>query len=309
MSRLRANTFLLLSCVIGIVTAVQGAEPVVKPEQVIANHLNSIGTEQARGVKSRVTEGSAHFRILTGGSANMDGKAVLVSQGRKFQYMTKYPNTEYHGERIIFDGDRDSIAAATSHQSRSIFGEFLRTQDAPIREGLLGGVLSTSWPLLNLDDRKAKVTFEGVKKIDGQSLIDLHYKPKKNTDLDIHLYFDPETYHHVRTVYTMSQRAGIAQAGNPGIPVPGVGQTDASSAPISRDTSETVSARQSETRYRIDEKFSDFATVDGLTLPKRYVLSYSQELQDGRTNLWEWDVTTQMVNNNVELDPRNFEIR
>ena len=64
-----------------------------------------------------------------------------------------------------------------------------------------------------------------------------------------------------------------------------------------------------ETRYRIDEMFSDFATVDGLTLPKRYVLSYSQELQDGRTNLWQWDVTTQVVNNNIDVDPRNFEVR
>lgn len=309
MHRLLVNVFVFLSCLIGMFLVAEGAEPVVKPEQVIANHLNSIGTEQARGVKSRVTEGSAHFKILTGGSANMDGKAVLVSQGRKFQYMTKYPNTEYHGERIIFDGDKESIAAATSHQNRSIFGEFLRTQDAPIREGLLGGVLSTSWPLLNLDDRKAKVSYEGIKKVDGQNLIDLHYKPKKSSDLDIHLYFDPENYHHVRTVYTMSQRAGIAQAGNPGIPVPGIGQTDASSAPISRDTSEIVSARQSETRYRIDEMFSDFATVDGLTLPKRYVLSYSQELQDGRTNLWQWDVTTQVVNNNIDVDPRNFEVR
>lgn len=239
----------------------------------------------------------------------MDGKAVLVSEGRKFQYMTKYPNTEYHGERIIFDGDRETIAAATSHQNRSIFGEFLRTQDAPIREGLLGGVLSTSWPLLNLDDRKAKLSFEGIKKIDGQNLIDMRYKPKKNSDLDIHLYFDPETYHHVRTVYTLSQRAGIAQAGNAGIPIPGKGDTDASSAPLTRDTAETVSARQSETRYRLEEKFSDFATADGITLPKRYVLTYSQELQDGRTNLWEWDVTTQMVNNNVTLDPRNFEVK
>ena len=124
-------------------------EPVVNPDQIVANHLNSIGAEAVRtGGQGRVAEGAAQFRILTGGSATLDGKSVLVSTGRKFQLMMKFPNTDYHGERIVFDGDRVQIAGATAQQARSIFGEFIRTQDVIIREGLLGGVLSTSWPLL-----------------------------------------------------------------------------------------------------------------------------------------------------------------
>ena len=48
------------------------------------------------------------------------------------------------------------------------------------------------------------MTFEGLKKIDGQELYDLRYRPHKGTDLDINLYFDPETYRHVETVYTLT---------------------------------------------------------------------------------------------------------
>lgn len=60
-------------------------------------------------------------------------------------------------------------------------------QDTVIREGLLGGVLTTAWPLLNVDQRKAKLNFDGLKKIDGQEVYDLRYHPHKNTDLELSL--------------------------------------------------------------------------------------------------------------------------
>jgi hypothetical protein len=208
----------------------------------------------------------------------------------------------------VFDGERVQVASATAQQTRSIFGEFIRTQDTIIREGLLGGALSTSWPLLNLGDRKAKLSYDGLKAIDGKKLIDVRYKPKKSSDLDIHLYFDPETYRHVKSVYTMSIKAGIVQAPNAGTPIPALNQQDASS-PVSRDTGETLSARQNETRYRIEETFGDFKTTDGVTLPTQYVLKYTQELQNGRTNLWEWDMSEKQISNNISLDPRNFEVK
>ena len=286
------------------------AEPVVNTDQIVANHLNSIGPEAVRtGGQGRVAEGAAQFRILTGGSATIDGKSVLVSTGRKFQFMMKFLNTDYHGERIVFDGDRVQIAGATAQQARSIFGEFIRTQDVIIREGLLGGVLSTSWPLLNLGDRKAKLSYDGLKMIDGKKLIDLRYKPKKDSDMDIHLYFEPDTYRHVKSVYTMSIRAGIAKAGFGDVPTPGKGEVDITSAPIAPSTSETASARQNETRYRIEESFGDFKTTDGVTMPTQHVLKYTQELQNGRTNLWEWDMSEKQISNNISLDPRNFEVK
>lgn len=150
-----------------------------------------------------------------------------------------------------------------------------------LREGLLGGVLSTAWPMLDLDARKAKVGYEGEKKIDNRQLLTLSYRPMKATDLLIFLYFDPETFRHVMTSYELTIRPTIV--------------------------AEIANARQQESRYRIEERFGDFRTVDGLTLPSHYDLRFTEELQNGFTKSLEWDITTTRVLNNVSLDPRNFQ--
>jgi hypothetical protein len=71
---------------------------------------------------------------------------------------------------------------------------------------------------------------------------------------------------------------------------------------------EVASARQQETRYRIEERFSEFKSQDGLMLPSHYDLRFQEELQSGFTKLVEWDVNTTRVLNNITLDPRNFEV-
>src|SRR6266550_1489814 len=228
------------------------ADDVSNPEQLVAHHLESLGPAKARAeAKTRVAEGMVEFRISTGGAGVLNGKSVFVSEGRKLHLIMKFANNQYRGERFIWNEDKVQIAAATARQDRSSFGEFLRGQDAVIREGLLGGVLSTAWPLLNLEDRKPRLSYEGLKTIDGQQLYDLRYRPQRSTDLDIHLYFDPQTFRHVRTVYKLTVEPSI-----------GVRETD--------------SARQQETRYRIDERFTDFQTVDGLVLPAHYVLQFTR---------------------------------
>jgi hypothetical protein len=158
-------------------------------------------------------------------------------------------------------------------------------QDAVVREGLLGGVLSTAWPLLNLNDRKAKLSFDGVKKMDGQELYELRYRPRKSTDLEINLYFDPQTCRHVETTYSYSVSQSLTEGG------------------------ETSVARQQQNRYRLTEKFSDFKTVDGVTLPTHDDIQFSQELQGGHTSLTEWDLKGLDVSSNIAVDPRNFEVK
>ncbi len=61
----------------------------------------------------------------------------------------------------------------------------------------------------------------------------------------VKIYFDPETYHHVMTVYTVEITPGMA-----------------------REITESV--YQHENRYTIEERFSEFQPVDGLTLPTHY---------------------------------------
>jgi hypothetical protein len=237
---------------------------------------------------------------------------VLVSEGKKFQFMMKLPNNDYRGEQFVFDGDKDKVAFSTARQTRSDLGLFMFGQDAAIREGLWGGALSTAWPLSSLEEHKAKLSFDGLKKIDGQELYDLHYRPHKSSDLEIHLYFDPQTYHHVETVYSYSVSQSFANlapstaVGN--APSPGAGGT-AGTPGSAGGTAESAAARQQQTRYRLQEKFSDFKTVDGVTLPTHYDIQFSQELQSGRTTLSDWDLKGLEVSSNIPVDPRNFEVK
>ena len=260
------------------------SEPITSAADLVTHHLDSIGDAKTRaGIQSRAAAGTAHFHIMVGGGGSLDGKSQFVSEGGKLHFMMKFANNEYRGEHFIFDGNRIQVSTATATLSRSELGGFLYSQDAVLREGFWGGILSTAWPLLDLDKRKAKLTFEGIKKIDGQDMYELRYQPKKNTDIEIRLYFDPATFHHVRTVYTLN--TGMAMA------------------------SETTNSRQQQTRYHLEERFSDFQTIDGLSLPARYDIRFTEELQSGSTTSYEWEILESSINNNVSLDPRNFDVK
>jgi hypothetical protein len=276
----------LLWSAFGLVGQALAAGPPTNADELVTQHLDSIASPSVRaGIKTRVAQGPVHFTIMVGGTGNLDGKAFIVSEGKKLQFMMKLPNNEYRGEQFVFDGDKDKVAFSTARQTRSALGNFVFVQDAVIREGLLGGVLSTAWPLLNLDERKAKLSFGGLKKMDGQEVYDLRYHPHKNTDLEIDLYFDPQTYHHVETIYSYSVSEGLTLGG------------------------EKAAARQVPNRYRLQEKFSDFKTVDGVTLPTHDDIQFSEELQNGTTKLSEWDLKGLDVSSNVPVDPRNFDVK
>jgi hypothetical protein len=270
-----------------------------KPEDLIARHLQSIGTPEARqGSKSRVMEGTANYRVLVGGAGQLSGKAALVSESHKINLLLKVMTTEYHGEQIVFDGDRVKVVGTYADKRRSEFGDFILANDAPIREGLLGGVLSTAWALEDVDSRKPKLQLEGIKQIDGRSVEVLRYQPKKGTALQITLYFDPATGRHVKTLYTASQQPVAAQT--VAISDPRIAQMDSADA---------RSARSQQTRYRMEEDFADFQTVDGLTLPTSYQLRFTEEMENGFTKSVWWNVSTNRILNNVSLDSRNFEAR
>ncbi len=295
---------------------VVAANPPTNADELVAQHLDSIASAQVRvGLKTRVAQAPVRYSILVGGAGVLDGKAQMVSDGKKLQLVMKLPNNEYRGEQFIFDGEKDKVAFSTARQARSAFGNFVFVQDAVIREGLLGGVLTTAWPLLNLDERKAKLSFDGLKKIDGQELYDIRYRPHKSSDLEIHLYFDPQTYRHVETTYSYSSSENFANL-KPSTSV-GVGPTSGGNAAggsagagnLTSGTAELASARQYLNRYRLTEKFSDFKTVDGVTLPTHYDIQFSQELENGRTTLSDWDLKGLEVSNNMSIDPRAFDAK
>ncbi len=219
----------------------------------------------------------------------LEGKGAVVSEERKVDILLKF-HTDYEGEQFISDGDKSYIAARRVDHRRTSFGEFVKSQSLLLQEGLLGGALSTGWTLLNLDHANPKLSYGGLKKVDGRQLMVLHYESKKGNDMNIRLYFDPETYQHVMTVYELTAAAGLGALPNrPG-------------------AEPTQSSRQRDIRYTLEERFSNFTTTDGITLPAHYNIHFIEELQNGRTGLYEWDMTMNEVQDNLTLDPRNFQI-
>ena len=273
----------VLLCALAIPSLSSAAD--LKPEEVVAKSLDAIGSAQARaGMKSRAVQGAVTYRILSGGSGSIPGKFQIATEGRKSDILLKINANGFLGEWFICDGDHASVAATYPDKTRSEFGNFVLTQDVLLRENLLGGVWSTGWPLLDIEGRKAKLRAEGVKKVDGKELIAVGYQPKKSTDLQITLFFDPQTYQHVMTLYTMEPSNTVTGG-------------------------ETAQARKLSRHYRLEERFSDFKTADGLTLPNHYDLRYTVEGETGYTKSVDWELSAQSIANNISIDPRAFEVK
>lgn len=256
-----------------------------KPEELVARHLAAIGSVDARtAAKTRVVQGSATYKIVVGGGGRAEGKTGLVSEGRKLRFMMRFPQLDYKGENVVFSGDSVGVGFANTNQSRSPFASFMTSQDVIVRDGLLGGVLSTGWGLLDVADRNPKLTVEGVKKVEGHPAYQVRYEPHKHGEVQILLYFDCGTFRHVKTVYSTSV------ANNVGASI--------------IETSKLLPERNT-----LEETFGDFKTVDGLTLPTHWNLHFTRELPDGSTTVSEWDLKEDQITNNVGLDPKNFEVK
>ena len=270
-------------CLVGALSApLYAGDAALKPEELVAQHLDAIGAAGTRSTaKTRAVQGAAVYRVVVGGGGHEDGKMGLVSDGQKLRFLVRFPQQNYVGESFLFNGDVTQVGFANSNQSRSPLASFVASQDVIVRDGLFGGALSTAWSLLDLSSRGAKLTYQGLKKVDGRKLHEVRYEPSKHSELEIHLYFDPDTLRHVKTTY-------LLQVGN------NVGATV------------LESARMQPQRDTLEERFSDFTTADGLTLPTHWNVQFTRELPNGSTTVTEWDMKTDQVQNNIGVDPRNF---
>jgi hypothetical protein len=255
----------------------------MKPEELVARHLASVGSAEARAkITSRAAGGGALLIIRVGGAANLTGNTMFVSSGAKFRFGMQFNTAEYTGEDMAFDGNK-AAAGMLPQGRRSPLSLFVTQQPMPLKEGLIGGVLSTAWPLLRMDQSQPKLEYRGLKKIDGRQLHELGYRPRKgSTDLKTFLYFDPETLRHVRSRYQFEIGAAIATR----------------EAPNSNP----------ESYYTLTEEFDDFRAVDGLMLPHKYRIQYGGEGR-GPTALQDWTLTFNNIAHNIKLDDQLFTIK
>jgi hypothetical protein len=277
---LLALTLALSACLPASLCA---ADPPLTPEELVSRHLDAIGPKGTRDIaKTRAVQGAAVYRILVGGGGKAEGKTGLVSEGRKLRFVMKF-SSDYRGETVVSNGDAVWVAFSNSNQSRSPFASFLITYDVIVREGLFGGALSTVWALSDVAELRPKLIYEGLKKIDGLQLHQLRYEPRKHTDVQILIFLDSD-FRHVKTTYSIS-------VGN----LPGHTITEA--------------FKLQPERSRLEERFSDFKTVDGLILPTHWNLEFTRELPNGSTTVSQWDLKEDQLTNNMGLDPRNFEVK
>jgi hypothetical protein len=277
----RIGAFIAISLLSSI--AVCAAD--LKPEEIVARHLDSIAPAENRAaVKSRVVQGILKFRVPVGGAGEVTGTWGRVSAERMSSFVMRFGVGSWRGEQFTFDGSKTGFAAATATHERSGFAQFINSQDFMIKEGLLGGELSTGWGLQDLQANHARVENTGRKKIDGKELVGLQYFSKGTRDMQVKMYFDPANYHHVLTIYSMDIAPNMS-------------------------SDVTKSSSQKETRYTLEERFGDFQTTEGMTLPTQYGLQWTEELQNGTTRVYDWEMTVKQQRDNVSLDPANFHVK
>jgi hypothetical protein len=271
------------------------AQQKMTAEELVAKHLASVGTREALAAnKSRLMQGQVTVTLKSGGSGQNTGLSVLFSKGHKSVIAMSFRNPNYPQDKFGFDGQNVSISYIKPG-IRSEIGDYIKQREQLMKQGLMGGVLSTNWALASLDEADAKVEFNGTDKLDGKPVYKLRYLPKKGSDIKITMFFDQETFHHVRTEYQQMVSARTAQT-------LGAGRTPNSSGV---DASKEF---QRELRLKMVEDFSDFKEVGGLTLPQTYKISLDLERNQGGRFQADWVIKLEKFDYNQDLKDAWFDV-
>jgi hypothetical protein len=251
-------------------------------EEVIASHLDSIGTAEARAAfKSLVAQGVVTVNVRIGGNGSGKGGAVMASQGPMSLLGLIFGPQEYSNEKMAFNGQKLTLGELRPGE-RTRFGGFLLTHDVIFREGLFGGTLSTAWPFLDMNERKPKLRLLGTKNVNDRKAYVIGYEPRDGSNLDIKLYFDAQTFQHLRTEYQQEFQA------------PTVSQPK-------------LAAIQRGTRLKLMEEFSDFHKEHDLVLPHTYKIQLTFDT-DNNPLLQDWVVTLSQFVFGKTLDPKQFDL-
>lgn len=264
--------------VLVLAAALQGSAQKLKPEEVIAKHLESLGTSEAKAaLKNRVASGSVQVKFISQKNQTSEGRVVMASTDAKSFFGMTLNATDYSGEKFVFDGKK-AVVGFANNGVRSVLGNFILSNNWIVEESVFGGSLVGTWALLATG--KGKLSSGALKKIDGKEVYSVGYSKKGGGDIDVTLYFDKETFRHVRTEYKRTSSAGIG-------------------------TSPNQSSGFFETRHKVVEDFSNFKDEKGLMLPHTYKVLYSVTGQNGTTEV-EWNFEFNEFAFNQNLDEATF---
>jgi hypothetical protein len=285
--RILLPLLLLVATFVGTLPA--RADDKLKPEDLVAKHLESIGAAEARArVNGTRIKGSCSISVRLCGEGQIDGDVLMASTDSANLINMNFGIATYSQEALRFDGKKFATSQLKPG-SRTCLAQFFLENEVLFKDGLVGGVLSESWALLNIAERNPKLEYSGLKKIGDKQLHALKYTPRKGSDLKIVLYFDPQSFRHVRsdyarTVYASEQRR-IAGGGS-GLPPP-------------------QNQQASPTRIEAFEEFADFKEESGLNLPHTYKFHLSIQ-SEVRPAVVDWVFTLNNYSFTSPLDAAEF---
>lgn len=292
---IKSTRYFLLVISILAVSAGNAFSQKLKAEDVVAKHLESVGTEAQRAAtKNRIALGTVVVSFRAPNSGRAPGRFVMASEGEKhligmmFDGVPNYPQ-----EKLGYDGKNVTVSYVRPGK-RSTLGDLFAQYKSVVSQGVVGGSLSAAWPLYNLAESKAKLEYSGMKKAGDKQAHVLKYV-KGGTDMEVSFYFDAETFQHIRTEYTRTiaaQQGGVSAAGQ---------------SPTQRDQAINQSARQRESRYRLVEDFADFRKEGELTLPHKYKILVEITLPGGSYKA-DWEAELAQFSFNQEIDPKSFDV-
>jgi hypothetical protein len=121
--------------------------------------------------------------------------------------------------------------------------------------------------------------------VDGKELFRVSYHPRHGTgDLKIYLFFEPETFRHVKTIYTQQSQAQMGST--PGMSSVGGGAN-----------------------LTMEEDFGGFAKVNKLMLPTQWTIKYDQEGLGSGSSMVEFDWNISKIVANPDISGVTFKIQ
>jgi hypothetical protein len=275
------RSFAIFICITLLATMVSHAQE-LSADEIIAKHVASVGKKEVLDqVKTLFALGLSSFESqspqIKGG-----GKSMVVSDHGDLMWAISLNSRDYPYEKIGYFKDKVSLPYISAGQ-RSLLGTFIIEHPRLLTEGLFGGVMSLRWPLFEMKG-KSRIKSLGIKKVDGRKLYALSYQPDGGgaDEFTIKLFFDSETFAHVRSEYHREFSPANPQFGQ--------------------------ANQLSNSEITLTENFGDFKTVDGITLPYTYAVEFSSNSNTSSyKTTWGIKVSQYYINQQLAADFFTFD--
>lgn len=251
----------------------------LKAEEIVAKHLASIGgPERLKELKNMMLLGTSQFESKLP-QRQLAGKVAIVSDTANLLFISSFAAENYQFEKIGWFDGKIKIPFVNPGV-RSPLGDFINENPNILKHGLFGGAMSLQWSLLKNNLKKGAVKAAGRKNVGERPAHVLEYFVEGSSGaLSIRLFFDAETFRHLRTQYRETVADRIGNFGSFG--------------------------RNNGFETELTEDFSDFKAFEGVTLPTAAKVHYVVMSSKG-TYEYDWIFRVNDVKFNQTLKENFF---